>query len=120
MSGADRHPALTGAPGAPAAVVAPGAVPAGQGRYMIEKGSIAINGISLTINHCDDATFSVAIIPHTLQVTTLGRLKEGDLVNIEVDLIGKYVEKLLQPRASAAQPSSQISATFLAEHGFLK
>ncbi|MFZ5764601.1 MAG: riboflavin synthase [Thermodesulfobacteriota bacterium] len=96
------------------------AVPADQGRYMIEKGSITINGISLTINHCDDHTFSVAVIPHTLQVTTLGRLQEGDLVNIEVDLIGKYVEKLLQPHGGDRTAPSKISSAFLAEHGFLK
>ncbi len=96
------------------------AVPVGQGRYMIEKGSITINGISLTINHCDDHTFSVAVIPHTLQVTTLGRLNEGDLVNIEVDLIGKYVEKLLQPHDGNRTAPLKISSAFLAEHGFLK
>ncbi len=70
-------------------------VPAGLARYIIEKGSITINGISLTVNSCDDRIFKVAIIPHTLEVTTLGGGKSGDLVNIEVDLIGKYVEKLL-------------------------
>jgi len=70
-------------------------IPNGLGRYIIEKGSITIDGISLTVNYCDNAVFSVSIIPHTLEVTTLGGLKSGDCVNIEVDLIGKYVEKLL-------------------------
>lgn len=97
------------------------AVPEGQGKYIIEKGSITINGISLTVNSCDDKTFSVAIIPHTLEVTTLGRLNQGDMVNIEVDLIGKYVEKLLQPAAGEKKTqASKISPSFLAEHGFFK
>ncbi|MEW6518733.1 MAG: riboflavin synthase [Thermodesulfobacteriota bacterium] len=97
------------------------AVPQGLGRYIIEKGSITINGISLTVNDCDDRTFSVAIIPHTLQVTTLGLLKQGDLVNIEVDLIGKYVEKLLQVKENGEKTQgSRINPAFLAEHGFLK
>lgn len=95
------------------------AVPDGQGKYIIEKGSITINGISLTVNSCDDKTFSVAIIPHTLEVTTLGRLNQGDMVNIEVDLIGKYVEKLLLFNDSGKKPQpSKISSAFLAEHGF--
>ncbi|MBI5557877.1 MAG: riboflavin synthase [Deltaproteobacteria bacterium] len=97
------------------------AVPKGLGRYIIEKGSITINGISLTVNHCDDRAFSVAIIPHTLQVTTLGALKQGDQVNIEVDLIGKYVEKLLQVKEKEGETRpSRINPAFLAEHGFLK
>jgi len=96
-------------------------VPAGFGRYIIEKGSICIDGISLTVNHCDDKTFSVAIIPHTLEVTTLGRRKQGDTVNIEVDLIGKYVEKLLAAKGSDGESGkSGINPAFLAEHGFLR
>ncbi|MBU0481170.1 MAG: riboflavin synthase [Proteobacteria bacterium] len=96
-------------------------VPLGLGRYMIEKGSITIDGISLTVNECDDQVFSVSIIPHTLQVTTLGDLGKGDVVNIEVDLIGKYVEKLLsvKPQGGAGQ-GSKINEAFLAEHGFIK
>ncbi len=96
------------------------AVPKGFGRYIIEKGSITINGISLTVNHCDDVTFSVAIIPHTLKITTLGPLKQGDLVNIEVDLIGKYVEKLLQVKDEGGAQETKINPAFLAEYGFLK
>ncbi|HUQ01560.1 MAG TPA: riboflavin synthase [Kofleriaceae bacterium] len=70
-------------------------------RYIVEKGSIAIDGISLTVNRVDDTGFDVAIIPHTALVTTLGARRPGDHVNLEVDVIGKYVEKLLggyQPR----------------------
>ena len=96
-------------------------VPVGFGRYIIEKGSIAIDGISLTVNHCDERSFSVAIIPHTLQITTLGQRKPGDLVNIEVDLIGKYVEKLLSSKEDKEEArSSAINPAFLAEHGFLR
>ncbi|MBU0483208.1 MAG: riboflavin synthase [Proteobacteria bacterium] len=96
-------------------------VPAGLGKYIIEKGSITIDGISLTVNRCDDRSFSVAIIPHTLQVTTLGGLAQGDAVNLEVDLIGKYVEKLLSAKSDDGNGSqSKINPAFLAEHGFIK
>jgi riboflavin synthase len=96
-------------------------IPAGLGRYIIEKGSITIDGISLTVNYCDNTTFSVSIIPHSLQLTTLGKLKQGDLVNIEVDLIGKYVEKLLSAKPVEGEQAKQvINPAFLAEHGFLK
>ena len=64
-------------------------------RYVVEKGSIAVDGISLTVNRVDDAGFDVAIIPHTAAETTLGARRPGDPVNLEVDVIGKYVEKLL-------------------------
>jgi riboflavin synthase len=95
------------------------AVPEGLGRYIIEKGSIAVDGISLTVNHCDERSFSVSIIPHTLQVTTLGLIKAGNEVNIEVDLIGKYVEKLLTAK-SGRQKGEGINPAFLARHGFLE
>ena len=65
------------------------------GRYTIEKGSIALDGISLTINDCQDTYFEVNIIPQTAQETTILRKKVGDLVNVEMDMIGKYVEKFL-------------------------
>lgn len=93
-------------------------VPEGQGRYIIHKGSITIDGISLTVNHVDDCRFSVSIIPHTLTVTTLGQLVPGGLVNIEVDIIGKYVEKLLAHDQGGK--ASKINMAFLAEHGFLR
>lgn len=96
------------------------AIPAEQSRYIIEKGSITIDGISLTVNACDAESFSVAIIPHTMQVTTLGQLQQGDGVNIEVDLIGKYVEKLLGINQEDGTRPSKLSASFLAEHGFGK
>lgn len=88
-------------------------------KYVIEKGSITINGVSLTVNTCERDRFSVSIIPHTLAVTTLGTLKEGDWVNIEVDMIGKYVEKLLAEKHVAGGAPNRINPAFLAEHGFL-
>lgn len=89
-------------------------------KYVIEKGSVAINGVSLTVNSCEGEKFTVSIIPHTLAVTTLGDLKSGDLVNIEVDIIGKYVEKLLSDKSDSMENGSKINSAFLAEHGFLK
>ena len=96
-------------------------VPAGLGKYIIEKGSIAIDGTSLTVNSCDNKTFSIVVIPHTLEVTLLGTTREGDPVNIEVDLIGKYVEKMLQADPDNPQKSQGgINPEFLARHGFMK
>ena len=96
-------------------------VPEGLGRYIIEKGSITVDGISLTVNQIDDQTFSVSIIPHTLEITTLGKIAQGDLVNLEVDLIGKYVEKLLSVKPEGGEAlQSALNPAFLAEHGFIK
>ena len=96
-------------------------IPPGLGKYIIEKGSIAIDGTSLTVNRCTDREFSIVVIPHTLDVTLLGALREGDSVNIEVDLIGKYVEKMLQAEPDDARSSrSGINPEFLARHGFMK
>ena len=92
----------------------------GLARYIIEKGSITVNGVSLTVNSCRGNRFSVSIIPHTLIVTTLGGLKIGDQVNLEVDIIGKYVEKLLSEQSTPTSRESRINPAFLAEHGFLK
>ncbi len=68
-------------------------------RYVVEKGSIAIEGTSLTVAALDDAGFAVALIPHTLVETTFGTLDAGDTVNLEVDVLAKYVERLLGPAA---------------------
>jgi riboflavin synthase len=65
-------------------------------RYLVEKGSVTIDGISLTVAGLDEKGFEVAIIPHTREVTTLGSIRAGDRVNIEVDVLAKYVERLLQ------------------------
>lgn len=74
------------------------AYPKEIGRYLVFKGSVAVEGISLTIAGLTDDHFEIAIIPKTWEVTNLSHLKPGDEVNIEVDVIGKYVEKLLQPQ----------------------
>ena len=65
-------------------------------RYTVEKGSITVEGVSLTVAALDDAGFAVALVPHTLEVTTLGELEAGDEVNLEVDVLAKYVERLLR------------------------
>jgi riboflavin synthase len=64
-------------------------------RYIVEKGSVAVDGVSLTVVSVDDASFSVAVIPHTAAVTTLGHRRPGDGVNLEFDILAKYVERLL-------------------------
>jgi len=64
-------------------------------RYLVEKGSVAVEGVSLTVAELDDAGFAVALVPHTLAATTLRRLGAGDAVNIEVDMLAKYVERLV-------------------------
>jgi riboflavin synthase len=64
-------------------------------RYCVEKGSITVDGVSLTVAEVDETGFVVALIPHTLEVTTLGELRAGDRVNLETDVLAKYVEKLL-------------------------
>jgi len=91
-------------------------MPAALSRYVIEKGSIAIDGVSLTVNTCQGNAFTVNIIPHTAEKTTLARLRVGDQVNLETDIIGKYVEKLLGGRISE---NSGVTAELLARHGFL-
>ena len=72
-------------------------------RYVVEKGSVTIDGISLTVVHVDAETFQVSVIPHTQKVTTLHGKRPGSKVNLECDIIGKYVEKLLQPYSSEAE-----------------
>ena len=64
-------------------------------KYIARKGSITVNGVSLTTNTVDNADFSINLIPHTLEATTLGTLKAGDAVNLEIDLIARYVERML-------------------------
>ena len=66
--------------------------------YVVEKGSIAVDGVSLTVVALDDRGFAVALVPHTLEVTTLGKLQAGDRVNLEVDILAKYVERLLRSK----------------------
>ena len=71
-------------------------IPAGLARYAVEKGSMTVDGVSLTIAGLTETGFEVALIPHTLAVTVLGERQPGDLVNLEVDVIAKYVERLLE------------------------
>lgn len=86
-------------------------------RYIVEKGSIAIDGISLTVAKVTNSTFSVSIIPHTASETTLSMKKTGDIVNLENDIIGKYVERLMKSSESYTR-SSNITMEFLAKNGF--
>lgn len=86
-------------------------------RYIVEKGSITIDGISLTVAGLDRNSFQVSIIPHTAENTILSLKKAGDIVNLENDIIGKYVEKLMQPAETEAGGSA-ITEAFLIENGF--
>lgn len=86
-------------------------------RYIVEKGSITIDGISLTVAKVTGEDFSVSIIPHTQANTVLADRRAGDIVNLETDIIGKYVEKLLQPQ-EPAKKESRLTMEYLAEHGF--
>ena len=92
-------------------------------RYMIAKGSVAVDGISLTINRCDAGSFSVSIIPLTAKWTTIGFKGIGDRVNIETDMIGKYVEKFLSGASRDdkhnTHQGSRISRDFLVKSGFI-
>jgi riboflavin synthase len=92
--------------------------PAALSRYLIDKGSVAVNGVSLTVNRCEGRHFEVNIVPHTARATTMGKLQVGDVVNIEVDIIGKYVEKLLLQRGGS-QSAGGVDREFLARHGFV-
>ncbi|MEI7639316.1 MAG: riboflavin synthase, partial [Syntrophus sp. (in: bacteria)] len=86
-------------------------------KYIVEKGSIAVDGISLTINSCVRNQFHVNMIPHTVQGTTLGLKRVSEPVNIETDIIGKYVERLMMNNRGG---SSHVDWKLLAEHGFLR
>lgn len=92
-------------------------------KYIVEKGSVAVDGISLTVASLTDNTFSIAVIPHTLKETVLYYKKEGDKVNIENDVIGKYVERLLTFKEDDKENSndskkSNITMEFLLKNGF--
>jgi riboflavin synthase len=91
-------------------------IPGELARYVVEKGSVAVDGISLTVNRCENNRFYVNVIPHTAGQTTLGFRKVADAVNIETDILGKYIEKLLP----GGKGGRGIDLAFLAEHGFGK
>jgi riboflavin synthase len=103
------------------AVIVTVAVAEALTRYIIVKGSVAVDGVSLTVNQLEAGRFTVSIIPHTAGLSTIGFKQKGDRVNIEVDLIGKYVEKFLSAPAgrSADQPSG-VSMELLAKAGYIK
>ncbi|ATW24688.1 riboflavin synthase [Candidatus Formimonas warabiya] len=88
-------------------------------KYVIPKGSVAVDGISLTVVEVKKDSFTVSLIPHTAKVTTLGYKKKGDTVNLEGDLIGKYIERFMGWQDQGSEkPPSRVSLDFLAEHGF--
>ena len=86
-------------------------------RYIVEKGSVAINGISLTVARVDRKNFTVSVIPHTLRVTSLGSFQKGDEVNLENDIVGKYIEKLLG-LSCPEKKESTLTMDFLIKNGF--
>lgn len=92
-------------------------LPAEKNRYLVPKGSVAIDGISLTVNSVTESGFSVNIIPHTAAMTTLQQCRPGDTVNIETDIIGKYVERLLGGRAG--ESPGGVSLETLLRSGFI-
>lgn len=87
-------------------------------RYVVEKGSIAIDGISLTVARVAQDSFSISAIPHTVQKTVLLERRKGDAVNLETDIIGKYVERLLSPAGGQKPQQRVLTKEFLAECGF--
>ncbi len=92
-------------------------IPESVSKYVVEKGSIAIDGISLTVNECEAAEIEMTLIPYTLEKTTLMNKGVGDRVNVEADILGKYVEKLLD---RGDRKSGKVDLSFLKEHGFTK
>lgn len=89
-------------------------------RYIAHKGSITVDGTSLTVNKVDGANFELNIVPHTLAETIMASYHSGMKVNLEVDLIARYLERLLLGEKAAHTSKSSITEAFLAEHGFLK
>jgi riboflavin synthase len=88
-------------------------------RYLVYKGSIAVNGISLTISSLGKGSFSVAVIPHTLEWTNLNGLRIGDLVNLEVDILGKYFERFFHlGLLKNEKKDSKLTAEYLRSQGF--
>jgi riboflavin synthase len=83
----------------------------------VQKGSIAIDGISLTVNECQGGEIQMTLIPYTIEKTTLTGKQVGDRVNVEIDILAKYVEKLMN---QGGQKSGQVALSFLKEHGFIK
>lgn len=93
--------------------------PAALARYIAAKGSICVDGVSLTVNAVAGALFDINVVPHTLQTTTFDEIQPGRRVNLEVDLIARYLERLMLGER-AADSASPVTRAFLAEHGFLR
>ena len=87
-------------------------------KYVVEKGRVTLDGASLTVMKMSEKTFSVSLIPHTQEMVTLGRKNVGDFINVETDLIGKYVERLLSFSSKEEKKESGITMEFLLENGF--
>jgi riboflavin synthase len=94
--------------------------PAELAKYIAEKGSITVDGVSLTVNAVNGALFDLNIVPHTMQETTLLDFSVGQRINLEVDLIARYLERLLLGDKASQGKSEGITMAFLAEHGFMK
>ena len=95
--------------------------PAEIAKYLAEKGSVTVDGISLTLNHLRGSVFSLNLIPHTADRTNIGTWKTGAKVNLEVDVLARYIERLmLGDKAAETKEQSKLSMAFLAENGFLK
>ena len=95
--------------------------PAEIAKYLAEKGSVTVDGISLTINHLRGNIISLNLIPHTAERTNIGTWKTGAKVNLEVDVLARYIERLmLGDKAAEVKEQSKLSMAFLAENGFLK
>ena len=101
------------------AVVVTIATPPELLKYIIKKGSIAIDGISLTVTEVTDTSFSVSLIPHTAKETTLGLKKVGDSVNLETDILGKYVERMLTWNQKQEGKTDTLDMNMLLENGFV-
>lgn len=98
-------------------------IPSSLARYLIPKGSVAVDGTSLTVNTCGSDRFSVSIIPHTAGLSTVGNRAVGESVNIETDIVGKYIERLITMPSGAGEDRPPVSGgldlSFLAKNGFL-
>ncbi len=92
-------------------------IPESVSRYVVQKGSIAVDGISLTVNEYEGGEIQLTLIPYTIEKTTLMDKEVGDRVNLEADILGKYVEKLL---GQTDRKSGEVDRSFLMEHGFIK
>lgn len=94
--------------------------PAALARYIAHKGSICVDGVSLTVNAVDGAVFELNIVPHTLDETTIRHYQAGTRVNLEVDLVARYLERLLLGDRAAEPTAKGITLEYLAEHGFVR